>query len=72
MNDKIIGSNASINMAVKVCFLGIIKIFQNVFWVKFLPSMLSVSLLLTWGWPGVAKVSCILCHRGVQLILAYS
>ena len=24
------------------------------------------------GWPGGAKVSCILCHRGVQLILAYS
>ena len=24
------------------------------------------------GWLGVAKVSCILCHRGVQLILAYS
>ena len=24
------------------------------------------------GWSGVAKVSCILCHRGVQLILAYS
>ena len=25
-----------------------------------------------WGWSGVAKVSCILHHRGVQLILAYS
>ena len=25
-----------------------------------------------WGWPGVAKVSCILRHQGVQLILAYS
>ena len=25
-----------------------------------------------WGWSGGAKVSCILCHRGVQLILAYS
>ena len=24
------------------------------------------------GWLGGAKVSCILCHRGVQLILAYS
>ena len=24
------------------------------------------------GWLCVAKVSCILCHRGVQLILAYS
>ena len=24
------------------------------------------------GWPGGAKVSCILCHGGVQLILAYS
>ena len=24
------------------------------------------------GWSGVAKVSCILCLRGVQLILAYS
>ena len=25
-----------------------------------------------WGWLGEAKVSCILRHRGVQLILAYS
>ena len=25
-----------------------------------------------WGWSGGAKASCILCHRGVQLILAYS
>ena len=24
------------------------------------------------SWSGGAKVSCILCHRGVQLILAYS
>ena len=24
------------------------------------------------GWSGGANVSCILCHRGVQLILAYS
>ena len=24
------------------------------------------------GWSGGAKVSCILCHRSVQLILAYS
>ena len=24
------------------------------------------------GWLGEAKVSCILCHWGVQLILAYS
>ena len=24
------------------------------------------------GWSGGAKVPCILCHRGVQLILAYS
>ena len=24
------------------------------------------------GWSGVAKVSCILHHRGIQLILAYS
>ena len=26
----------------------------------------------TSGWLGGAKVSCIFCHRGVQLILAYS
>ena len=25
-----------------------------------------------WGWLGGAKVLCILRHRGVQLILAYS
>ena len=24
------------------------------------------------GWLGVAKVSCILCHWGIQLVLAYS
>ena len=29
-------------------------------------------LLGVQGWSGGAKVSCILCHRGVQLILAYS
>ena len=27
---------------------------------------------MLWGWSGGAKVSCILCYRGVQLILAYS
>ena len=32
-------------------------------------SKLSVS---SWGWSGVAKVSCILRHQGIQLILAYS
>ena len=32
-------------------------------------ALFSVSLR---GWSGGAKVSCILCHRGVQLILAYS
>ena len=42
---------------VKACFLGKIrKIFQNV----------------GWGWSGGAKVSCFLCHQGVQLMLAYS
>ena len=25
-----------------------------------------------WGWLGGAKVSCIFCHRGIQLRLAYS
>ena len=25
-----------------------------------------------WGWSGGAKVSCILRHQGVQMILAYS
>ena len=29
-------------------------------------------LSLSVGWLGGAKVSCILCHRGVQLILANS
>ena len=28
--------------------------------------------ILCWGFSGGAKVSCILCHRGVQLILTYS
>ena len=28
-------------------------------------------IMKTRGWSGGAKVSCILCHRGVQLILAY-
>ena len=30
------------------------------------------SPLHIYGWSGGAKVSCIVCHRGVQLILAYS
>ena len=30
------------------------------------------TLLVPWEWSGVAKVSCILRHRGIQLILAYS
>ena len=34
--------------------------------------LVHVSLDVPWGWSGGAKVSCILCHRGVQLILAYS
>ena len=34
-------------------------------------SMNSIPLLMM-GWSGVAKVSCILRHRGVQLLLAYS
>ena len=28
--------------------------------------------MLSWGWLAEAKVLCILCHRGVQLVLAYS
>ena len=28
--------------------------------------------IIHWGWSGVAMVSCILRHRGVQLKLAYS
>ena len=31
-----------------------------------------IFLISAGGWLGVAKVSCILCHRGVQLILANS
>ena len=30
------------------------------------------ALRTTWGWLGVAKVLCILCHWVIQLILAYS
>ena len=30
------------------------------------------SIVLSMEWSGGAKVSCILCHRGVQLVLAYS
>ena len=34
---------------------------------------ISFALQIRWvTWSGVAKVSCILCYRGVQLILAYS
>ena len=28
--------------------------------------------LAFWGWLGGTKVSCILCHRGIQMIMAYS
>ena len=31
-----------------------------------------LSFSQNWGWLGVAKVLCILCHWGFQLILAYS
>ena len=34
--------------------------------------LLFLSSPFLWGWSGGAKVSCILCHQGVQLILAYS
>ena len=44
-----------------------------------LAAMLTLLILLlkshfhhNFGWLGGAKVSCIFCHRGVQLILAYS
>ena len=33
---------------------------------------INVVLADNMGWSGVAKVSCILRHRGVHLILAYS
>ena len=36
------------------------------------PQGISPSSYSLKGWSGGAKVSCILCHRGVQLILAYS
>ena len=32
----------------------------------------SYFIMKLWGWSGGAKVLCILHHRGVQLILAYS
>ena len=36
-------------------------------------SRIGTSCSFAWmGWSGGAKVSCILCHWGVQLILAYS
>ena len=34
--------------------------------------LIMFSLYIPWGWSGGAKVLCILHHRGVQLILAYS
>ena len=34
--------------------------------------LMVATLIQRWGWSCVAKVSCILCHRGIQLILAYS
>ena len=33
---------------------------------------MTLAYISHWGWSGGAKVSCILCHRDVQLILAYS
>ena len=35
-------------------------------------SHLAEDCLVCWEWSGVAKVTCILCHRGIQLILANS
>ena len=34
--------------------------------------LFALPLCVIWGWLDEANVSCILCHRGVQLILAYS
>ena len=31
-----------------------------------------IIMSIFWGWSGGVKVSCFLCHLGVQLILAYS
>ena len=31
-----------------------------------------MALATAWGWLGEAKVSCILCHLGIQLISAYN
>ena len=42
--------------------------FSYISWIQY-SSWFQLPIL---GWSGVAKVSCILCHRGVQLILAYS
>ena len=40
------------------------------------PQIYRIRVYTVWhssrGWLGGAKVSCIFCHRGVQLILAYS
>ena len=36
------------------------------------PVIFDISFRTSWGWSGGAKVSCILYHQGVQLILAYS
>ena len=35
-------------------------------------NLLSFTPIPFWGWQGEEKVSCIMCHRGVQLRLAYN
>ena len=51
--------------------------FQHLLLCVFLPGAKSKDVnvqtfVMNWGWSGVAKVLCILCHQDGQLILAYS
>ena len=48
-----------------------IRKYVHKYWLTHYENML-IQIIERCGWSGGAKVSCILCHRGVQLILAYS
>ena len=48
------------------------QIFRVITVLIFPPSSSQFIIHVDLGWLGGAKVSCILRHRGVQLILAYS
>ena len=77
------GRDIAVTMALEL--VKVFKVFKRLYllslwrWMSFILDLMLVTGLMfcvlpsqPWGWSGVAKVSCILRHQGIQLILAYS